>query len=195
VSLVNPSGGKGSHLSELHDVARACGVEEIHIHAESTAQAIQVVVDAFRQLRSRGIPAPKQLLFVRLDDADTIAMYRDTDDSLSINVTSGFWTSPSTQMVTVASGGYLVSAEPLAIVYHEIGHARHRRSYRFGWHWWMASSRRLRNHERQVAMLVSRYAAEDTGEFVAEVFAGRMLGIEFDDEVLSLYRKLRGPME
>jgi hypothetical protein len=51
----------------------------------------------------------------------------------------------------------------------------------------------LREHERTVAQRVSRYAMEDVGEFVAEVVAGRLAGRKFDEEVLRLYKDLKGP--
>jgi hypothetical protein len=88
---------------------------------------------------------------------------------------------------------FLVSDDPRAIVYHEIGHALHRRRYRLGWRWWSESSRPLSANDLSIAARVSRYATEDTGEFVAEVFAGMLCGESFDDEVMRLYRNLRGP--
>jgi hypothetical protein len=42
---------------------------------------------------------------------------------------------------------------------------------------------------------VSAYAAENTPEFVAEMFAGLCLGIEFNEEMMKYYERVGGPEE
>ena len=40
---------------------------------------------------------------------------------------------------------------------------------------------------------VSGYALKQDDEFIAEVFAGRMDGIDYPDDILKWYRDMKGP--
>jgi hypothetical protein len=180
-------------LIRLLALARELGVEMAIVDTDPHPSTVGVLLEACDELRRRGIPLPKQLQFLALDDDRTVASYQDVDDRLVVNTASRFWRDPIRSMSLEAGTGYLVSDDPRAIVYHEIGHALHRRRYRVGWRWWSASSKPLRDSERAIAERVSRYATEDTGEFIAEVFAGLLCGRTFDDEVVRLYRDLKGP--
>jgi hypothetical protein len=180
-------------LTHLLALARKLGVQEAIVDADPRPSTIGVLRDAFEELRRRGMLLPARLLFSSLDDDRTVANYRDVGDRLAVNTTSRFWNDPVGSMKTEAESGFLVSDDPRAIVYHEIGHALHRRRYRFGWRWWSESSKALGDRNLSIAERVSRYAMEDTGEFIAEVFAGLLCGKTFDEEVLRLYRDLKGP--
>ncbi|MCQ2744252.1 MAG: hypothetical protein MJ230_05605 [bacterium] len=47
---------------------------------------------------------------------------------------------------------------------------------------------------QQTAGSVSNYAQTSIGEFVAEVYAKKLKGTQFDDDVMALYRKYGGPV-
>ena len=46
---------------------------------------------------------------------------------------------------------------------------------------------------KKIALQVSRYAAVNGQEFIAEVFAGQRAGRKFGDDVLQYYQRLGGP--
>jgi hypothetical protein len=180
-------------LTRLLALARELGVQEAIVDTIPGSSTLGVLLEAFAEIRLRGIPLPRRLVFSSLDDDRTVASYQDVDDRLVVNTSSRFWHDPAGSMRLEAGTGFLVSDDPRAIVYHEIGHAQHRRRYRLGWRWWSDASKPLRDLDLAIAERVSRYATEDTGEFIAEVFAGFLCGRIFDDEVLRLYRDLKGP--
>jgi hypothetical protein len=180
-------------LDRLLATARDTGAEDVIVESVPRPSTIRVLRDAFEARRRRQLWLPKRLVFTSIDDDRTVASYHDAADQIVVNTSSRFWNDPAGSMRVEWASGFLVSDDPCAIVYHEIGHALHRRRYRLGLRWWSASSRKLRDDELFVARRVSRYAMDDAGEFVAEVFAGQLTGRLFDDEVLHLYATLRGP--
>lgn len=76
-------------------------------------------------------------------------------------------------------------------IIHEIGHILHER-YAGEYFWTKALSGNVRNSQ-QVKQDVSQYAANNKREFVAEVFAGLIIGKKFPESVLAEYREYRGP--
>jgi hypothetical protein len=181
-------------LSDLIDLTHELGIREIRIDAEPTRQAFELVLEGFGEIHRRGLNVPRRLTFLDLTDPQTVASYFDTDDRLAVNVSAEFWTGPDERMRRLATSGYFVTADPRAIVYHEVGHALHRRQFRRGRQWWNAASALLDEQQRAIAERVSAYAVIDAGEFVAETFAGLIAGMTFDDEVMALYRTLKGPL-
>jgi len=191
--LTDPPAPDVDALADLVLAARRLVIAEVQLGAVPQRPAFQLVLDGLSELRRRGFTLPRRLIFVRSEDDSTLARYTADGDQVVVNVSSEFWNDPVTAMRELARTGYLVSDDPRAIIYHEVGHTLHRQRFRRGWRWWLESSRPLTPDERRVAARVSRYATEDTGEFVAEVFAGLVVGREFDDDVGALYQKLRGP--
>ena len=165
----------------------------IALDAQPTRQTFELVAAGLAELHRRGLKSPSLLVFGILDNARAIARYDDTYDCLMINVSNEFWRDPTGTMSGLAASRFVVSDDPRATIYHEVGHALHRRRYRLGFRWLIESSARLSEHERRIAQRVSQYACENAGEFVVEVFAGLVAGRIFDGEVMALYQKLRGP--
>lgn len=116
--------------------------------------------------------------------------------------------------------GLWASADDAIVVKHELGHAQHwysltqRYKGRRALETWLELSDRLwdspvvaravqsfkrgysyddaLDYARGLAKKVSRYAATNASEFVAEVFSGLMEGKIYDDEIVLLYKKLGG---
>jgi hypothetical protein len=115
-------------LASLLATARELGVKEIVVDSRPKASTIAVLQGSFDELGRRGVTLPRRLLFASLDDDRVVASYQDAGDRLTVNAKSRFWNDPEGSMSVEAASGFLVSDDPLAIVYHEIGHALHRGS-------------------------------------------------------------------
>lgn len=115
------------------------------------------------------------------------------EDSILSNYKSGFYSTP----------------DPLHVFVHEAGHMNHYvqnpGSYvgtslhgtRQNKLTFMALKAKhpveWTQHERKIASRVSGYAATRPGEFVAETFAGIVLGKTYSKDIMDLYNKLGGP--
>jgi hypothetical protein len=181
-------------FGDLQSLGKELGIDEIRLISEPTALTYDFVIAALRDLHDRGIALPAKLGFVEFRDKKTVASFFDRDDRLAVNVSAEFWSDPFGQMEQLGTEGYFSSANPHAIIYHEIGHALHRRQFESGHQWWRAASTPLNPLDRELAERVSAYAVLDAGEFVAETFAGLVAGRTFDGEVMTLYRNLKGPL-
>jgi hypothetical protein len=70
---------------------------------------------------------------------------------------------------------------------HELGHLAHWSVSRNRWgESWPAGASGA--EQRALAQQVSRYAASDPGEFVAEIFAGTRLGRVYSADIMALYQ-------
>lgn len=87
-------------------------------------------------------------------------------------------------------------------IYHEMGHIQDMTprclttdKYKFDYSKYSDELKAwVDNQENmQVANRVSEYASHGPGEFIAETFARMIQGNKLSDEVLALYRKLKGP--
>lgn len=94
------------------------------------------------------------------------------------------------------------SAHPDATLHHEIGHAQHFRSSgmkpgdydRMYVSWATVTDLGGKSRDaRKIARGVSKYAATQPHEFVAEVFAGVLGGKKYGPDVWDLYKLLNGP--
>lgn len=112
---------------------------------------------------------------------EAIAAYQATSDTL--------WIADGVSPEAKVPRGLAVRS-PLGVVLHELGHANHA-------HWapgkysgdeWMT------DNEMDVAIKVSDYALYGKTEFVAEVFASKVAGIEVPPDALALYQKWGGPV-
>lgn len=109
---------------------------------------------------------------------------------------------PSELYEQMGSVSHISMIHPAGTLIHEVGHAMH-----FGWagskppkemtdeeYWTLAGMKEFDDKkEKRVAKRVSGYAASNPHEFIAETFAAMMLGVEFDDDVMELYKKFKGP--
>jgi DNA-directed RNA polymerase subunit RPC12/RpoP len=82
---------------------------------------------------------------------------------------------------TLFRKGESSTGSPLHIIRHELGHVANVKAGR-------SPGKEFGDEgHRKLAATVSKRAAEDPAEFVAEVFAGRLAGNQYTDEVMRLY--------
>lgn len=122
----------------------------------------------------------------------TIAIYDDFSDAIALNDTHPAWSDMRGFVRTSHANRYLSTPAHDHVIRTEIGHALHYRNLANQgrtaiWNTWLTAEEEL------LAGRVSRYAAENRKEFVAEVFAMKWAGAAVDSEVEALYDALGGP--
>lgn len=90
--------------------------------------------------------------------------------------------------------GITSSDNPKHNIYHEIGHVLHRKNGLFNFTKLKTDIYNFSLEEKQLIFQnVGAYATSNPHEFVAEVFAGKMDGKKYNDEINKLYNKFKGP--
>ncbi|MDD5271090.1 MAG: phage minor head protein [Methylovulum sp.] len=101
------------------------------------------------------------------------------------------WDNPLADAVAQQAKGVWSTGHERHILHHELGHLAHYRRAPAAYQSALAGE--LSAAETSVAGRVSLYAADGPAEFVAETFAGLLIGKHFDAEIITLYQKLHGP--
>jgi hypothetical protein len=116
-------------------------------------------------------------------------------DKIKFVKNSTFWSNPKKNAIDQRRQGWISSSNPRAVVMHEIGHSRAKRS---GFmndpsKAWGIGTRPFDNSKNQrLARRVSGYAATSPSEFVAETYAGLRTGRRYDYQVMQAYRQEAG---
>lgn len=143
-------------------------------------------------LHSKGqIPENLTLKFYhRVSEKSNVAeaLLGQKDVSIGINEAGEFWEN-SADLLRSGKKPWFNWDRPGEAIVHEIGHARHGVE-RFNEY---LSSKSLTAAQKQIALRVSRYAATNSAEYVAEVYTGLIRGEQFSQEILSLYQEFNGP--
>ena len=135
--------------------------------------------------------------------SSVVASYNARTDRVEINRSHPSWKNPAKSMREDRRKGIFSSNSPMHVINHEIGHRRdQRRLQNFETQARIALSRSgvtdynavaAKGYElRQVARRVSRYAATNPAELVAEVYAGFRGGRRYDLQVMQSYREAQG---
>ena len=150
---------------------------------------------ALRVLTGKGFSWPNGIIFYLSDKVTTVAFHRGADGDSeaaivmlggSINrIGAGLPGIPN----KVAPAGGVEFAK--AVVIHELGHNLHARNNP---EMVLSGSDLEKNYKMTDASAkVSAYATKNPLEFVAEVFAGRIYGYPYGDDVMSKYEEWGGP--
>lgn len=118
-----------------------------------------------------------------------------TRTKIEINQYSQFWKNPAKEMREQRKQGWLSTSSPLGALWHEMGHAKDKKSVVPSWaRPWNGQTQtaQTRDAAKKIAQRVSRYATYSPGEFVAETYAGRRTGRKYDYQVMDAYREARG---
>ena len=123
----------------------------------------------------------------------------EKEKKLSLNLTY------LSQLYHTRCDGEFVMKAPYSLVYHEMGHIQHKSNLGSELFRQITKSPKSKlsktaqdyvnlfnKNKKTVAKKVSEYAGANILEFVAEVFAGLCEGVEYDDKIMELYRKLGG---
>jgi len=102
---------------------------------------------------------------------------------LQVNSSHPRWATPIKSSIEGRRTGEFASAKPAHVINHEIGHAKHRT---------MGKQQYMSQNDRTIARRVSKYAATEVNEFVAEVRGARKVGSRFDAQIMGKYREYSG---
>ncbi|MCC6424869.1 MAG: hypothetical protein IT447_15460 [Phycisphaerales bacterium] len=190
---INKGTGPKHQVSDSDDPAyhthllKEMGVKHVNLGDRSDIGAN--AVRSIQQTASAGLPMPESI-DATLDrfngDPDRIATTNYASRAIYLNPAAPFWKDPAGFMKREHQAGYLSSADPRHVMFHEQAHNN------FATRKLDHQNRRLTTTEFAVASRVSFRAAENADEFIAEVLAGRLAGKRYDSQVMDLYRRLSG---
>jgi len=157
---------------------------------DAALNAANATNEAISILHSKGIPIPQDLRVLRDPygkSAGAYAYYNPQNGSVTANSIKQFWRSGSNELNEAREAGYLVAENKTDVMIHEFGHFL--QDMKGG----LAQGRTTLTPEQEViARQLSRYAATDQAEFVAETFVQLIRGRPVSDEVMKLYRAFGG---
>jgi hypothetical protein len=143
-------------------------------------------------MNNLGLELPKKFrLDYSLKDKNSPAWIQSKNADIHINTASQMWTKPGPIIERLGPNGdrWLTIQSDTEGVIHEIGHWYHRQEIGFDE---FRKTLNLTQDEQAIAMQISRYAATQQVEFVAEVFVELARGRKVSREVLDLYEKFGG---
>ncbi len=100
-----------------------------------------------------------------------------------LNPISGFWDDVVRFTQVVYEQGVWSTPSPLHVFFHEYAHLFQTERTR-GW--------QLSPARKTLVAAVSRRALANVDEFVSEVYAGLIAGVEYDEEIIRYYRRVGG---
>jgi hypothetical protein len=176
-------------IKEAERNAKALGFRLEGVYSADDLPLANFVIDAMTKIPAEDRAAPAKIVLRGLDN-NSIAEFDGETKNLNVNKWSPFWQNPTELMQEYFDSGYIASPNPHGIIYHEIGHAAHRKDAPRMWY----DAGILTSDEIAIAReQVSRYSASDPLEFVAEVYHGRLAGKTYSPDVDAIYRKYKGP--
>lgn len=160
---------------------------------QPSPETMSLVADGLSKVEDAGIDlGGLKVEFAGLREG-RVGQYGFEDHKIKIDPKSDYWKNPAERAATLQSWNEWSDGSLSHPVVHEIGHALWDQQPHEPATSWTAPALRDFEDPWGVAMKVSRYAAKDPGEFVAETFAGMVNGRTFSDEVMRLYEALDGP--
>ena len=154
----------------------------------SYLEIANMVNEVLTQIKERNLPL-FSAVFVHADyfrdygeEANRIPA-RTEYNSLFINPQAAAWSDPAGTAASLYKLKFWSTPHPLHVIYHEVGHLFLPQ---------IGEPKKLLARQMTVASAVSRRARENVEEFVSEVFAGLMSGVEYDRDILGLYKRIGG---
>lgn len=180
-------------VEEVIEFARRMGVE-MSIQG-GRAELLQVANDANAALvdvwQARGkMPRAVRIVDDVPDHPNVYGLYDPNNDTVYLHTRIAD-DKYRTERVWEHGSGFKSSASPRHTVDHELAHAAHWHTSGVRGEIWQ--TKLTEAEERIIRARVSRYGATDASEMVAEVYSGVINGKVYDDEVMAIYRKYKGP--
>ncbi len=194
-----PTGQERSKtIREANARARELGVPMVEFgdHLELANH----LLEGLRQAVEVDIPMPDEILidggffaFHRIRSVPLLTRTTPANGEAVLIVNPGhrYWNDLQTELVKLYQDGYSSSMSPFHLVWHELGHVAH---WRHDPARYVAQYRQGLSTVDKAVILnrVSSYGATEKLEAVAEVFAARLNSVEFDEQVMNIYRRLGG---
>jgi hypothetical protein len=129
-------------------------------------------------------------------DAKGIASFNMlSPNRIALVKNSEYWSKPRKYSIQGRRSGWFSSSDPRAVIMHEIGHSKTKRSgfINDSSRPWGIGVRPFDSPQnKRLAKRVSGYAATSPSEFAAETYAGRRTGRKYDYQVMQAYRQEKG---
>jgi SPP1 gp7 family putative phage head morphogenesis protein len=159
-------------------------------------QIRQLITDALKTIQAQGFDFPKVIradveFFRRYKAEDSPAAY--FKNVLRINPAHEIWGNPPVYTQARFSQKEWSFNKPEGIIWHETAHYLHEKAAQ-GIYRKYAGGGFANEDDKMIARLVSRYAEESADEFVAEVFAAHISGLDknYSAVVFEMLKKYKG---
>lgn len=167
----------------------------IDVSFSDNIELAEIVTEAFEDLQNKGYNLPAKIIIGDSQNYDvsgldftysTKGLIFLDEDTLDLNSYIGYQDIRYTEDQLMA----LLKETLKKTVYHEAGHFinHNNPNNSEAQKVWKMAAEKYHKIEKEV----SKYAATDKDEFIAEVFAGVMTGKKYDDEIMNLYYSLGG---
>jgi hypothetical protein len=183
----------GGTVESAEKAVRGLGIGSVDF--ANNRVAATVILPALQAVQARNLPVPATIYASHAGGlvGNAVAAYIGGTDSLVLNLDNPFWDSEESMIAYTkkqTDTNWWVKGGPITLALHELGHAVAEKgggqTYKYGANQWRGGK------GAEVAMQVSRYAATRPHEFVAETFAGLMLGQTYSVPVMALYKAQGG---
>jgi hypothetical protein len=104
---------------------------------------------------------------------------------LLINPQAGYWQDPVTRSRELFGLRYWSTPSPVHVFFHEYAHLLQSEGTR---------NQALTPRQKTLAASVSGRADDSVDEFLSEMYAGLIEGVQYDSDIMSVYRRLGGKM-
>jgi len=175
----------GNYKGQAYEIYRNSKDPDIVVKAAAVNRAVKLIID-------KGLKIPVGLRFYLTNNpvAQNRAFPRDENWNAVAYVVLGPAAVKGGRPDALSASGFLGENTPTITTIHEIGHILHERS--LGDAFWATGS--IIAGAPTTGASVTGYANSSRKEFVAEVFAGMILGKRWPTDVLNEYRRYSGPV-
>ncbi len=175
---------KGNYKGQTYTIYKDSADPNLAAKVAAVHKAVKTIID-----KGVKIPADLRIYSTNAFEAQNRAFSRDATWNPIAFVILGSAALVGGRADALSATGFGGLDKPTITTIHEIGHILHERSS--GDAFWATGS--IIAGKADSAGRVTGYAAQNKKEFVAEVFAGLIIGKEFGGDVLDEYQRYNGP--
>jgi hypothetical protein len=194
IGNVNYVEERTSYKSQPYTIYKDPNDPDLKVKVAAINKGIKILIDS-----GLNIPRNLSIYSAGRPEAQNIGFKRGANwEPVAIIVLGSKATSPMLGgMTSISQSGFrynfVALDRPTITVIHELGHIIHERF--MGDNFWLTLGGTVPPAELpNLDTRVSQYATTGKKEFVAEVFAGSIIGMKFPADIMAMYHRLGGPM-
>jgi len=181
-------------LEDAAQFTRGLGIKYPHFEEQGD---LPIANEANRQLfditeKNPSMVMPKSVAVESMADRDTLASYNRGGDYLAVN-RNGDWSNAKATAQDQANSHAWSDSDPAHVMTHELAHLQHAVHEESLGKEHDAHEPWANPAHRAAAAQVSRYAATEPAEFVAETYTGMLNGKTYSQDVMDAYHAYDGP--
>jgi len=174
----------GTYKGQAYTICKDADDPNLKAKVDAVNKAVKTVID-----KGVNIPPALRVYCLGAFEAQNRSYMRDEKWNQIAYITLGSKAVEAGQVSAISSSGFGGFEKPTITTIHEIGHILHERVLGDDF---FAKGSMIQGKPVNGAK-VSVYASGTKKEFVAEVFAGLIIGMKFPAEVMEEYKSYRGP--